>query len=271
MHPILVAAKEKGKSFVEDIGDNGPDMDPTNYINIFYWRRLWRDTNLTRLSCISYTSGHSPFNPIEHAWSPLSNKLTSVTLRATLLREDKPPHKQTDLTTDEISKKNKKMLENAADELASHWGNLTYDGNSVVPLPIKNTNEVYNDHNNGEIFVNAPLRDLDRKELKPLRKEFKVFCRHVDRRRNALSFMKCQLIKNDSEICDECRKSPPKDFPAFQFEKSIGGLMFDPQSSDDLKGQFKAYLEMVNCRPDDLPKYTPQQMLDLGRCSICKN
>ena len=78
------------------------------------------------------------------------------------------------------------MLENAADELASHWGNLTYDGNSVVPLPIKNTNEVYNDHNNGEIFVNAPLRDLDRKELKPLRKEFKFFCRHVDRRRNAL-------------------------------------------------------------------------------------
>ena len=48
--------------------------------------------------------------------------------------------------------------------------------------------------------------------------------------------MKCQLIKNDSEICDECRKSPPKDFPAFQSEKSIGGLMFDPQSSDDLKG-----------------------------------
>ena len=34
------------------------------------------------------------------------------------------------------------MLENAADMLASYWGNLTCDGNAVVPLPIKNTNEV---------------------------------------------------------------------------------------------------------------------------------
>ena len=86
-----------------------------------------------------------------------------------------------------------------------------------------------------------------------------------------MSFMKCQLIKNDGEICVECRKSPPKDCPAFQFEKSIGGLMFDPQPSDDLKGHFKTYLEIINYSPDDLPKYTSQQMSDLGRCSICKN
>ena len=93
------------------------------------------------------------------------------------------------------------------------------------------------------MFVNAPLRNLDTKELKPLRAEFKFFRRYVDRRRNAVSFMKCQLIKNDGEICVECRKSPPKDCPAFQFEKSIGGLMFDPQPSDDLKGHFKTILK----------------------------
>ena len=197
MHPILVTAKEKGKSFVEVIGDNGPDMDLTNYINIFYWGRLWKDINLTRLSRISYPADHSAFNPIEHAWSPLSSKLTSVTLSATLPGEDKPPQKQTDLTTDEISKKNKEMLENAANELVSHWENLTYDGNAVVPLPVKNIIEVYIDHNNVEMFVNAPLRDLDTKELKSLREEFKFFCRHVDRRKNAVPFMKCQLIKND--------------------------------------------------------------------------
>ena len=84
------------------------------------------------------------------------------------------------------------MLENAADELASHWENVTYEDSAVVPLPIKNINEVYNDHNNVEMLVNAPLRDLDTKELKPLREEFKLFCRHVDQRRNAMSFMKCR-------------------------------------------------------------------------------
>ena len=56
------------------------------------------------------------------------------------------------------------MLENAANKVASHWENLTYDGNAVVPLPIKNINEVYNNHNNVEMFVNAPLWDLDTKE-----------------------------------------------------------------------------------------------------------
>ena len=47
--------------------------------------------------------------------------------------------------------------------------------------------------------------------------------------------------------------------------------MVDPQPSDDFKGYFKTYLEMINCSPDDCPKYMPQQMWDLGRCSICKN
>ena len=78
------------------------------------------------------------------------------------------------------------MLENAANELASHWENLTYDDNAAVPLPIKNINEVYNDHNNVEMFVNAPLRGSDTKELKPLWEEFKFFCRHFDQRRNTL-------------------------------------------------------------------------------------
>ena len=47
--------------------------------------------------------------------------------------------------------------------------------------------------------------------------------------------------------------------------------MFDPQPSDDLKRHFKTYLEMISCSPDDLPIYMPQQMSDIGRCSICKN
>ena len=51
--PILRGVVEDGKSFVEVIGDNGPDMDPTNYLNIFYWGRLWRDTKITKFSCTS--------------------------------------------------------------------------------------------------------------------------------------------------------------------------------------------------------------------------
>ena len=47
--------------------------------------------------------------------------------------------------------------------------------------------------------------------------------------------------------------------------------MFDPQLPDDLIGLFKTYLEMISYSPGDLPIYMPQQMSDIGRCSICKN
>jgi len=260
--PILQGASDQGKSFVEVIGDNGPDMDPTNYMNIFFWGRLWRDTKLTRMSCISYPAGHSAFNPIEHAWSPLSNSLTSVTLPATLPGEDRPPNKQTELSPEEIETKNKTMLHGAAKELASHWERLTYDGNAIVPLPVEQDG-VYTDHSKVEEFINAPLRDLDTKEMEPYRKEFIFFCKHIDRRRNAVSFMKCQLFKND--ICNFCRENPPKECPAFEFEKSMGGLMFDPVPSDDHEGHFKTYLQMNDA------KYQPDTDTDLGRCSKCVN
>ena len=69
-------------------------MNPTSYVNIFYLGRLWRDINLTKLTGIIYPAGRSAYNPIEHTWSPLSNRLTTVILPATLDGEDLPPCKQ---------------------------------------------------------------------------------------------------------------------------------------------------------------------------------
>ena len=89
------------------------------------------------------------------------------------------------------------------------------------------------------MFVNAPLRNLDTKELSLYGQSSNSFVDMSTGEEMQCHFMKCQLIKNDGEICVECRKSPPKDCPPYI--------------------------------PDDLPKYTPQQMSDLGRCSICKN
>ena len=42
---------------------------------------------------------------IEHAWSPLSNRLTSVKLPAVLEGEEKPPNNQVHLTADERREK----------------------------------------------------------------------------------------------------------------------------------------------------------------------
>ena len=61
---------------------NGPDVNPSGYQDFNHWGRLRGDSNLARLSCIAYPAGRSAFNPIEHAWFPLSIALTGVTLPA---------------------------------------------------------------------------------------------------------------------------------------------------------------------------------------------
>ena len=68
----------------------------------------------TFIVCVA---GQSAYNMIEHAWPPLSNRLTSVKLPATLHGEDKPPNKQV-LEKEEREEKEKRILDNDACILA---------------------------------------------------------------------------------------------------------------------------------------------------------
>ena len=95
------------------------------------------------------------------------------------------------------------MLDNASIALKEYWDNLTHYGNPVILIPIKSRNESssYKDHASTENFVNATVKDLESNE-KPfalLKREFKFYCRHIDRRRNFLSVIKCQLFEKDSQ------------------------------------------------------------------------
>ena len=38
---LLKVAVENGKIFLTLIGDNGPDMNPTSYINTYYFGTIW--------------------------------------------------------------------------------------------------------------------------------------------------------------------------------------------------------------------------------------
>ena len=127
----------------------------------------------------------------------------------------------------------------------------------------------HNDHGVIERFVYAALRDLDGGdiELQALRKEFKFLCRHADRRNNALAFLKCQLFKPSGQECHHCTSNPPSPCSAYDYEKSIGGFMFDPVPSEEHECHFKTYLEMVSMENSNY-KGEPQE---LGRCAICPN
>ena len=251
------------------IGDNGPDMNPTSYVNIFYLGRLWRDINLTKLTAITYPAGRSAYNPIEHAWSPLSNRLTSVILPATLDGEDQPPCKQSGLTKEKLKEKSAKMLDIAAEQLTGYWKHLSYDGHAVAPVVIKSLDETghYKDHADIIRLIYATFKAQEEdKELAVLVKEFKMLAYHADRRSNFISFNKCQLLRPGKE-CDWCHSHPPQPCNALEYEKQLRGLWYDPMPSADHPGHFMTYLEM-----DKAGKFDYQQdLFEIGKCSICIN
>ena len=150
------------ENFVAIVRSNGPDIRRSGYQNFYYRGRLWRDFNLTRLSSITYPAERSAFNSIEHAWCPLSNALTGVTLPLILPGRDKPPHKQTYVCNKEWELKEEQTLDTAANKLATYWNSISFDDNAVVPIAIPSLGGklIYKDHPEIETFINAPLRDL---------------------------------------------------------------------------------------------------------------
>ena len=87
--PLLSSAVKAGRSCIVMVVDNGPDMNPTNYVNEYNLGNLWIDSGADMLLVTSYAAGQSAYNMIEHAWSPLSNRLTSVKLPAVLPKTTK--------------------------------------------------------------------------------------------------------------------------------------------------------------------------------------
>ena len=90
---------------------------------------------------------------------------------------------------------------------------------------------------------------------------------HTDRRGNEITLMKCQLFKEQNDVCGYCAKNPPDNTAAFRNESKLGGFLYDPLPSTIYEGHYKTYLDLKKeeCR------YTPSASGDVGRCQICPN
>ena len=73
---------KKGVAFLKV--DNGSDWNLHSLVNAVYFCRVFKDSKLDVLGIISYAAKYSAFNNIEHLWSPMSKKLSSVILRSVL-------------------------------------------------------------------------------------------------------------------------------------------------------------------------------------------
>ena len=95
MYPVISQnSVSKGQKCVLLTVDGGPDWSTATPANLLFYGRIWRDAKLDLLIVTTYCPGFSAYNAIEHAWSPRSRDLTSVTLPDKLDGDDKAPCQQ---------------------------------------------------------------------------------------------------------------------------------------------------------------------------------
>lgn len=160
------------------------------------------------------------------------------------------------------------MHPSSADNLSSYWKNLTFDGHAVIPIPIpsKETNKFYNDHDNNHRFVEAPLRDFKTVEyLKKLQKEFKCYAKHAIRRNNEFVLLKCQFFREPEDFCKYCRNNPPTATKTVELIKKNNGKLLEPLLSSTHDEHYHTFLEMIGM----LPVETGVDTSELGYCEIC--
>ena len=153
------------------------------------------------------------------------------------------------MTKEELDRKSAEMLDNASEMLEEYWNNISYNGHAVLPAVIKSHNGkgCYSNHYNINRLVYATLKPQEEnKVLMKLAKEFKILCFQADQQSNYVVFLKCQLLRPDIK-CEWCRLHPPKECKAYDYEKKINGLWFDPMSLPDHPGYFVTDLETENC------------------------
>ena len=92
-----------GVAFIEV--DNRPDWNLLNIVNEIYFCRLRRDSGLDILGIVSYAAKYSAYDNVEHTWSPINRRISSVVLPSVLEGEEERPCKKADLTNERAAKK----------------------------------------------------------------------------------------------------------------------------------------------------------------------
>ena len=115
--------------------DNGSDWNIRSVVNSLYLCRFWRDSGQDILVVVSYAAKYSAYNQIEHLWSPMSKKLSSVILPSVLKGEDSPPYLQSDLSKDELKLKEAAVFDNAMMLIKDvYWKNAMFNESKVTTI-----------------------------------------------------------------------------------------------------------------------------------------
>ena len=116
------------------LSDSGPDYSSSNVVNSLFYFRLFQELNFYLLSVSTYAARYSAYNPIEHAWSGLSNLLAGVVFSPKLEGDSKAPCDQRNLSANKIKEKEDAVFDKAISDLARCSENAEFNG---YPIRIK--------------------------------------------------------------------------------------------------------------------------------------
>ncbi|KAJ8038946.1 hypothetical protein HOLleu_16515 [Holothuria leucospilota] len=259
---ILKEEVSQGKTMVTLLTDNGPDWNVKSWTVLFFVLRIFKELNLDYSCLTSYAPGQSAYNPIEHAWSPLSRKLSGVTFPACAEGETVPPCNQTGLSEVEVAEKEKVIFTNAIESLNHFWNDMEFDGFPVRSSGVS-TEQKFNDYELIHNLLSKGSKSMFRDHPDVL-EGLRFISVHGDRQPGEFSIRKCT-----SRLCDYCLAHPIKATEALGLLESIGGVP-NPFPNGSIDGAFASYMEAAQVqRVPSSVNLPPTKTSFLGSCSKC--
>ena len=193
------------------IVDDGADYGIRSSITMYYFGQLFFHLNLDLLIVVKNAPKDSRFNPIEHLWGFLSNKMSGMVLPVTLEDGDDDFNLQED---------SPEALDQTIDILNNTFMNKEFNGFAVNPVAVHCNNDsvVINDHSvpyktfdEIESIKNVYDSSLCQKRIASrdpkLMKEVKLISKHMDKRSHSIIYRKCMKELGDKP-CHYCSKNP---------------------------------------------------------------
>ena len=85
--------------------DGGSDFNPSCLANSLFYYRLFKELDADIFGVMTFAVRYSAYNPIEHLWALLSNRLSSVVFSPIADGDSMAPAQQHGLTESEILQK----------------------------------------------------------------------------------------------------------------------------------------------------------------------
>lgn len=248
--PIIEAEQKKA---VVIVVDNGPDWNKTSLKTLLAMGKLWADLKLDYLHVTSYAPGNSKYNPIEHAWAPMTVWWSALTLYA------------------DPSEPSSVVLDRAMATLVRSLQGKCYDGFPIngrfVPCNADNKDMTELDSLVDSLSKCSLRKQKQDEDLKNLQTELKFIYSHTAQRTYSLEYKRCK-----SDTCGHCTSFPLTAKKTLELMEKAS-CMFTPLPSSTLSGHYATFMECCSLAGHNTNLLKPDEGIPTkaGNIQWCEN